>query len=464
MKRERESERGKFQPGERGVALLLAVVVAILLTLIGLSLTSSSITELSVTTEFEAYEKASIIADGAFNIARDQLRGRDLTVVLSTPTPVPKWMDYEDPKAGSYAARNPLPPAEARSIDFANPPVPYSFRSAFGLVTPALGQPMGTGRFFASISDNGDEMPLGLPNDPRVDTDYTIYMRVFGVHRGMGPEISNSQLGGKNSISILEGLLKRDLSFDLASPITLYGPDVNAEFRGNSYDLAGDAEHTALTVLNNDPAAGDAQTAYDSVMDALRHDRLSGAPGPDGVSISDGTQDLRDSENPDATNVFDPVFLLRFTQYLAAAADNLFETDAHLSGSDAVLGDPDNPEITVAMGDLTLSGGGSGAGFMVVRGRFEVGGAFQYNGIVLVVGEGEIDLHGANKDLFGGVYVARIEGPDEDGNYTFGVPTIEVQGNSNFYFDSDDLNMAINQLPLKTLSLREITPDIEPAL
>ncbi len=453
---------GSKTTGERGIALLLAVVVAVLLTMIGLSLTSSSIAELSVTTEFEAHEKASIIADAAFNIARNELRGQDLTVVLSTPTPALKFMDATDPVAGSYAARNPISPLEARSIDFNNPPYPKGARTAFGLLTPPQGVAMGSGRYFASIADNEDEMPLGLPDDPRVDTDYTVYMRVIGVHRGMGPQSGNLQLGGKNSIAILEGLMRRDLSFDLSSPMTFYGPDVNASFNGNAFDLVGDADHPAVTVLNNDGAAGDGATAYQSMLDALGNKgTVVGEPGPDGPSVQDGTQEVRDSENPDATNVFDPMFLLRFIHYISAVADNLYTSDAHLSGDEAVFGNVDAPEITVAQGNLSLTGGGSGAGILIVQGNFELGGSFRYDGIVLVVGEGNLNMHGANKDLVGGVYIARIE-RDADGNPYFGVPTIRVQGNSNFIFNSGNLRMAINILPMKTLSLREITPELEP--
>lgn len=449
---------------ESGMALLVAIVVAVLLTLIGLSLTSSSMTELWVTTEFEAYEKASIIADAAFNLARDDLRGKDLTVVLSTPTPTPRFRDYTEPEEGSYAARNPITPLEARSINFDNPPYPLGVRNAYGLLTPPLGLPLGGGRYFASVSDNEDEAPLGLPEDYRVDSDYTIYMRVMGVHRGMGREVGDAERGGKNSIAILEGLLRRDLSFDLASPMTLYGPDVTATFNGNAFDLVGDDEHPAVTVLNNDEANGDAQTAYQSMLDAIANKgHVEGESGPDGVSIQDGTQEVRDSENPDATNVFDPLFLLRFIQYLAAVADSTFTEDAHFSGEEsAVFGTPENPEITVAQGDLILTGDGVGAGVLVVQGALDVGGSFHFDGIVLVVGEGVIDMHGANKDLVGGVYVARIEGPDENGNYTFGIPDIYIQGNSNFIFDSENLRMAINLLPFKTLSMREITPEVEP--
>lgn len=448
---------------ERGMALLFAIVVAVLLSLIGLSLTRSSMTEFSMSNEFEAHEKALLIADAAFNLARDELRGKDLSEVLAAPTDVPQYVSYEAPAEGSQAARNPLDPYEARNINFNNPPSPIASRTGYGFLTPAGGVAMGTGRFFACITDNDDEAPLGLLNDPRVDQDYTIYLRVLATHRASMSEMNRVGTAAKNSIAILEAVLRRDLSFDLSAPLTIYGQDVNATFSGNAFDLIGDNEHPAVTTLFDDLPGGDADEAYQSLKDALGNKgTVVGEPGPDGLSLQDGTQEIRESENPDATNAFDPTFLLRFANYLAASADNYYTGDTELSGLGVRLGTPDNPEITVATGNLAISGGGRGAGFMVVRGALEIGGAFDYDGIILVVGEGNAWLHGTNKTITGGMYVVRVEN-DEDGNPVFGIPTVTIEGNSNFVFDAGDLKMAINILPLKTISLREVTPDLDPA-
>ncbi len=449
--------------GEKGIALLLAVIVAILLSLIGLTLTRSSLTEFTSSEEFEAHEKAQLIADAAFNIARNDLRGRDLSVLLSTPTPTPRYLYYQDPPEGSPAERNPIQPFEARNIDFRHAPSPIGVRNVYGLLSQPTGTPLGTGRFFASVTDNQDEAPLGLPDDPRTDSDYTALLRVVGVHPGPNSEVNTVGTGSKNAIAILEGVIRRDLSFDLASPLVVYGKRVNANFDGNSFDLIGDDQHPAVMNLYNDQEGGDANQAYQEMIDAIgRKGRVVGEAGPDGVPVQDGTQEVRDSGNPDATNVFDPMFLLRFVNYLATVADTLYTEDPHLSGGGISMGTVDNPRITVAQQDLTLSGGGSGAGILVVRGTFDLGGAFDFNGLVLVVGSGELRLHGANKTLSGGVYVVNVE-ENEDGSVRFGTPTVDISGNSNFVFDSGDLKMAINILPMKTISLREVTPDLEPA-
>ncbi len=73
---------------ERGMALLFVVICSTLFMLLGLSLTFSSMTEFRTSTEFEAREKAMLIADGGFNLTQAIFRGNDLTTLLATTTDV----------------------------------------------------------------------------------------------------------------------------------------------------------------------------------------------------------------------------------------------------------------------------------------------------------------------------------------------------------------------------------------
>ena len=79
----------------------------------------------------------------------------------------------------------------------------------------------------------------------------------------------------------------------------------------------------------------------------------------------------------------------------------------------------------------------------------------------MVIGEGDADLRGANKDITGGMIVANLE-DDGNGGYVFGTPIIGLYGNSHFLFDSTSISLAMSMLPMHTTMWREITPDIEP--
>jgi hypothetical protein len=152
--------------------------------------------------------------------------------------------------------------------------------------------------------------------------------------------------------------------------------------------------------------------------------------------------------------------MLNFIMRATSVADILYNGDTHLSGNGISLGTVDEPLVTVVNGDLDLSGGGSGAGLLVVTGRLDYSGSFDYQGMILVVGEGEADFGGANKSVIGGLYVARIE--NNGGTPSFGEPSFTLGGNSNFYYSSSMIDLANTLLPLTTVSWREITPDIEP--
>lgn len=103
---------------ERGIAMVIALVVAILLSLLCLSLTMSSMREFQVSTEFENHEKALLVADAGFNSVKQLLRGKDLDTLLKSPTNVPYPMTDPSNTVLAYAVRNPLPPFQARNINF----------------------------------------------------------------------------------------------------------------------------------------------------------------------------------------------------------------------------------------------------------------------------------------------------------------------------------------------------------
>lgn len=473
---------------QEGMALLLAVILSLLLSVLGLGLTMASMTEFRASQEFENHERALLIADAGFQMARNRLRGADLSDLLGSSVTLARYVDVADPLPGTYAYRNPLPPLEARNIDFESPPLAIGTRLVKGFLSAPEGDRLGSGRFFARVTDNLDEPGAA---DLDQDSDATVYLRVLGVSPVGSSDVSSYGGRIKNSVAIVEGLLRRDLSFDINSPFTVYGPDVNPSknkfFAGNSFLVDGHdhshltpaqvrqgshnhsgqtASQAAIGMIYDGAGGGDATTAVQSVYQGLssqQYDNLVGAAGPYGLepSLRDDTELIRNSANPDATNIFDPEFIAGFIQRVASVADLTYPGGTSLSGSGIKLGTDDAPKITYVNGDLKVSGNGSGAGILVVTGKLDYNGAFHYNGVILVVGQGEVELGGANKSIVGGLYVAKLV-EEADGRHSFGTPSFTLSGNSNFYFRSASVRMGLSLLPMKTLLWREITPEIEP--
>ncbi len=480
---------------QRGIALIVALILVVLLSLIGLSLTLASMSSIRLTSEFESHERAVMIADAGQSAARSALRGQSIDTLLAQSTTIDIYLtDTTPPPDGSPSLRNPRFPLEARNIDFKLTPNPVGSRLLSGMLTPSLGTEIVinkySGRYFAKLTDNQDEAILSAPDDPLADLDGKVFLRVLGIDRTIGNEVTSHGSYFKNAVAVVETVLKRDMTFKLNSPLALFGQNVSASFDGNSfkidgYDHRGASFHDLLTGNDNHESgeeafsgigclfdaadSTDAQAAVDAVRNALYdEEKVHGEQLDDNVigksknedgtlSVNDDTITVKESGNPDAVNIFDPLFLLHFARMMGSVADTTFEDGAKPNADPAIFGTAAAPKVVLAKGDLDIEGNGSGAGILIVQGKLNVQGAFEYEGIILVVGEGNLQLGGANKAIAGGVFVANIA---DDG--TVGTPTISINGKCEFFMKSDSIEMAYSLLPMRVLAWREITSEIEP--
>ncbi len=489
-----------------------------LLLALGLSITYSSLNEFVISEEFEKHQYALTIAEAGLNIVRFDLKGVDLDDAVEQTEEVPDFTGTPPPAEGTYASRNPIPLQQARTVDFENPPALAGMRTVPGYLSPPLGQAVSGGRFFARITrvtrqihaENG-LAPAGRPSPylfrtgdglmlassfPSIfsailpsfsrgplllatgddesestsddgsgeeENEMTYYViRVIGVYpivpSATGPSAT------RNAIAVVEAFVWRDASFNLGSPVAILGPDTNATFDGNSFDVAGDDTHPGISFLYDSPGA-DAFNSMTSAYEALRgnqHDNIQGADGFYGSapSMRDDTEAARNDSN--LIRILDPNFVEAFATAVAKCADVSYtDPSTHLSGSGIELGTVEQPKVVYVGGDLILTGSGSGAGLLVVRGDFQYRGAFDYDGLVLVVGNGSVEMSGANKNLVGGMLIAHTV--ENGGGYSFADALFDLRGNSNILYDGEKIGMALSQLPLETVSWREITPEIEPA-
>lgn len=470
-----------MQGNERGAALIMALIFSLLLLVLGLGITLVSTADVTAGEDMIAHQQALFIAESGLSEMQRSLRGRDITELLNTTGSLPVFLG-----TGPASDRDPVDLLDARSIDYTNPPAPRQTLVVNGLMTPGLGVAFQGGRYFARISDNDDG-----DGDLLTDSDSKFYIRVVGIHPCLPQETVVAGARLRNAVAVVEALFHRDLSLIVSAPFMVGGPWAeparNRFFDGNSFNLDGydhshlsldeilrgnhrhDPDHAqaGLSVVNDDPEAGDGSALLEYLYDSLsrnQYDNIEGAAGPYGSepAMRDDTTTLRNSEYEDATNLMNAGFLASFVRRIKAVADIVYPDGTRLSGGQVELGTEAEPKIVLAEGDLSLSGNGSGCGLLIVMGRLEYHGAFSYNGLILVVGNGEVELGGANKSIVGGIYVARIE-QDDSGTPVFGTAQFTLGGNSNVYFRGSSIRLAVNLLPLKMLSWREVTPELEPA-
>jgi hypothetical protein len=159
-----------------------------------------------------------------------------------------------------------------------------------------------------------------------------------------------------------------------------------------------------------------------------------------------------------------PQSLENFVQKLANVATDVVPGPAT---SLPRYGTRGNPIIAVVNGDLTLPSNTTGYGILVVRGNFNFDGTVGWRGIVLVVGQGVINASGRgdNGEFDGAMFVAKTR--DSSGTVlgTLGSPQVNWSNGSTgtgasigygVFYDSCWINYAWSALPYQVLSFREI--------
>jgi hypothetical protein len=127
------------------------------------------------------------------------------------------------------------------------------------------------------------------------------------------------------------------------------------------------------------------------------------------------------------------------------------------------LGTNAAPVINVVQGDYSL--GGSGSGVLLVTGTLTMSGNPSFNGLILVIGKGNVVKNGGgNGTLNGSLFVANLYS-DTPPTYTNliasgapGIPTIAWNGggNADINYDSCWSNYFSQTLPFRIVSQREL--------
>ncbi len=120
------------------------------------------------------------------------------------------------------------------------------------------------------------------------------------------------------------------------------------------------------------------------------------------------------------------------------------ETDAKNSLLGLGATSPDGV-FTFVDGDLTLGPGSpTGQGTLIVTGRLTLDGNFNFNGVIMVLGQGEVYRSGGGSgNIYGAIFVAKFSraGADTD---AFGAPVFDTSGGgtSNIQYSTDAIDKA----------------------
>lgn len=166
------------------------------------------------------------------------------------------------------------------------------------------------------------------------------------------------------------------------------------------------------------------------------------------VGMGDLPPWLQTTEGPTGARAF-----LNMMQLTSRSMGRYFTSFSGYAGSSTL------PVLTFVNGNATLDGG---AGLLIVTGDLILNGNPNFNGIILVLGNGRVVRQGAgNGDLHGTMYVAKFARSwpaSENGlPHPFLAPSFETDGagNSQFRFDSAAVASAMNVLGTIVRDIRE---------
>jgi hypothetical protein len=390
-KRKRESERG--------AALITALLISLLILAVGGALVATTTMTGTNAVDSTAEQQAYYAAEAGIQVTLNVLRGKD------KPTNRP------------------------------------TFRSAIGDPCPLLnfsGNTIG-GRPTAAIGNYAYSVKIDDPDNVAAGQEpqrLRIQSWGYGEHQAMKHletiiVKTNFSFDPPSTLTMVGAANGDPMHFDLgASGAKTYSGQDNAASGTNKYAFAvttGADQATAQTEITNKPDTIDTR-----------------APGA--LSLVSGNQIPDFLRSADAARAF--VESMRQTaidtgSYHGGSPGDMYAFDGYAGSNTA-------PAFTFVDGNCNLDGG---AGLLIVTGNLDMKGNPDFNGIILVLGEGTVNRDGGgNGNIYGAMVVASF---DDTGNFTAPWFDTDGGGGSKLQYDSAKVSTALNTMGIGVRGTKE---------
>jgi hypothetical protein len=237
-------------------------------------------------------------------------------------------------------------------------------------------------------------------------------------------------------------------------------PDFGTNPHSAAFGVTGMDTHTGpnggagCPAATNEPALGgyDGASATSLQNQVNRPGSYAGSP----AGITDVSSQLGPLATVDGLNSL-------VSSVTTMAGSNVYGASPLPNPSTLNPGTNASPVINVVQGDYTLPG--SGSGILLVTGTLTMNGNPSFNGVILVIGKGNVQKNGGgNGTLDGSLLVANLYS-DTPPIYSHlipsgapGIPTIAWNGggNATVQYDSCWINYMAQSLPFRTITDREL--------
>jgi len=502
--------RGKnFRKSERGVALVVALLMLMLISAALMGMIMMSNTETNVSSNFRDEQTAFFSSKGGIEEVRDRLRGGatdslggsalfSATNVPPFPLPgaasgvlyitnpaagetVTPWLplgapatypDTEICKEVTCVSGVPtgswhVTPAPSASTSYAASPIlPWKWVRVMAMVN----KPSTTSKLMPVNGSSGSDTTAGY----RVCWNGTNEVAISNITYTACSAASNTYLPvyELTALAVTSSGSRRMTQYEVSQ--TAFPPMPGAMiFDGPNPDYGTNPNSAAFGVSGTDAAHGPTGTGCPAATN------VPGIAGYNAASTTSlGTQVNRpgsytgspagiadESSNLGALSTVDGLTNL-VNSITTAAGPNVYGTSPLPNPSTLNLGTDAAPVINVVQGDYTFPG--SGAGILVVTGTLTFNGSPSYNGLILVIGKGNVQKNGGgNGTLNGSLFVANLYS-DTPPTYTHpiplgansppGIPTVAWNGggNSTIQYDSCWINAVNQSFPYRIVAQREL--------
>lgn len=393
-------QKTKVINSEKGMVLVVAIMLVAVLVLLGTTSILISNTDIKISANYKTGTQAFFIADAGLEVARNQLRtnlaSQTIDQMLSARVGANSTLSDSTTISNFYS-----------SGTFPSDDVPLIAQTSFG------------GGFYRVYLTNDGASPDVVTSV--TDTNKKVTLTSIGQ-------------GSGNSLAILQEVSQRLTVPPVPGAVVLPGPGVT--FNGANSNASGIIGGTESAISTT---SADAENAIENNLTSIgridNYTCVSGGSGADCIN------------NEPAQ--FDPAWsTVAGIEALAATFQSAANTNLPGPGpytlTAAQVGTTSNRQIVFVDGDATL-GPVDGAGILIVTGSLTLTGNFNYNGLIMCIGEGELYRNGGGTgEINGAVFVAKTR--DSSGNRlsTLGNPTFDTSGggNSDIRYDASQLNNA----------------------
>lgn len=433
--------RRRFIPcNERGVVLVVGLMILMALTLLGVTATVTTMADLKVGVNYRRNTEAFYLAEAGAEQGREQLRALNAASAAQNA-----FTDELTPRIGANGVLN----GYATGTDDV-PLVPQTT--------------LGNGSYIVYVTNDAIDGSSVTADANR---------RATLISVGTIPN------GTKDaSQAIIETTVAMFNPFPLPAAITLLGSGANftggnsnaKELHGDDYRRPGELPcgndpPKPVVAVTNPADVGNLQSNINSSQPATYKTKnaagvtVTAATNPNDISGSIPGSQLTDINNNYGINLLDPVALTGLVTSIQAQADTVAAGGS--SCGSVGVGTAANPKVVVVTGDFDLSSGCKGTGILVVTGTLTFHGNIDYRGLILVIGEGHMERYGGgNGTIAGGIVVANTRGQDNiPGNaddIVLGKPFFSTAGGGNGQINhcSTALYDAYSRRPLRIISWR----------